>query len=301
MNIYFIGFLAILPVIGVLYYVNAKDVVKEPRYLLRNLFIYGCLSSISVYFLELFLNFFFPVDGVTDFAQMFLNVFLGIALVEEGMKLSGVLLIAMKNGEFDCRYDAIVYCVYSSLGFAFIENFLYILGSIADGDVITTVIGRAIFSIPGHAMFGAMMGYFVGLAKEAKIKKSGSYFLYLILSLAMPMLVHTVYDWALMMSSASSYLENGFNLFYIALFVLSFIFALIISIALINRTSKIKTDFFGKNLVEMMNFIASPAPNPVVSNPSAQTLDANTALVNNTTTTVPATNNEIVNNNTPNI
>lgn len=273
--IYVIVLLAALPVLGVLYYVNKKDLSKEPRSLLRKIFIYGCLSSISVLFLEMFMDYFVPVDGVTNPGQMFTNVFLGIALIEEGMKLSGVMLLAMKNVEFDCRYDAIVYCVYSSLGFAFVENFLYVMSSIVSGGVLTTVIGRAIFSIPGHAMFGVIMGYFIGKAKEAKIKKSAGYTGNVVLALVMPMLVHTIYDWALMMSTASGYLGNNTNsVLYIALFILSFIFAISIALVLINRTAQIKTDFYGKSILEEVNFVQStvvtygavPAVNtPVVS------------------------------------
>ena len=274
--LYIIVLLAALPVFGVLYYVNKKDLVKEPRSLLRKIFIYGCLSSVSVLFLEMFMDYFVPVDGITNPGQMFTNVFLGIALIEEGMKLSGVMLLAMKNAEFDCRYDAIVYCVYSSLGFAFVENFLYVMSSTANvGGVLTTVIGRAIFSIPGHAMFGVIMGYFIGKAKEAKIKKSAGYAGNVVLALVMPMLVHTIYDWALMMSTASGYLGNDANsVLYIALFILSFIFAISIALVLINRTSQIKTDFYGKSILEEVNFVQStvvtygavPAVNaPVVS------------------------------------
>ncbi|MDO4730348.1 MAG: PrsW family glutamic-type intramembrane protease [Candidatus Saccharibacteria bacterium] len=256
--IYIIVLLAALPVLGVLYYVNKKDLEKEPRSLLRKIFIYGCLSSVSVLFLEMFMDYFVPVDGVTNPGQMFTNVFLGIALIEEGMKLSGVMLLAMKNVEFDCRYDAIVYCVYSSLGFAFVENFLYVMSSTVSGGVLTTVIGRAIFSIPGHAMFGVIMGYFIGKAKEAKIKKSVGYSGNVVLALVMPMLVHTIYDWALMMSTASGYLGNSANsVLYIALFILSFIFAISIALVLINRTSQIKTDFYGKNILEEVNFVQS--------------------------------------------
>lgn len=256
--LYVIVLLAALPVLGVLYYVNKKDLVKEPRSLLRKIFIYGCLSSVSVLFLEMFMDYFVPVDGVTNPGQMFTNVFLGIALIEEGMKLSGVMLLAMKNAEFDCRYDAIVYCVYSSLGFAFVENFLYVMSSTATGGILTTVIGRAIFSIPGHAMFGVIMGYFIGKAKEAKIKKSVGYAGNVVLALVMPMVVHTIYDWALMMSTASGYLGNNTNsVLYIALFILSFIFAISIALVLINRTSQIKTDFYGKNILEEVNFVQS--------------------------------------------
>ena len=256
--LYVVVLLAALPVLGVLYYVNKKDLVKEPRSLLRKIFIYGCLSSVSVLFLEMFMDYFVPVDGITNPGQMFTNVFLGIALIEEGMKLSGVMLLAMKNAEFDCRYDAIVYCVYSSLGFAFVENFLYVMTSAANGGVVITVIGRAIFSIPGHAMFGVIMGYFIGKAKEAKIKKSGGYAGNVALALVMPMLVHTIYDWALMMSTASGYLGNNTNsVLYIALFILSFIFAISIALVLINRTSQIKTDFYGKNILEEVNFVQS--------------------------------------------
>lgn len=276
---------------GILYYVYKKDKDKEPRALLRNIFIYGCLASVSVLFFEEFLDNFFPIDMVSNTWQMFINVFLGIALVEEGMKMTGVLFIAMKNDEFDSHYDAIVYCVYSSLGFAFVENCLYVISTAitsaqtGEGGVLTVLIGRAIFSIPGHAMFGTIMGYFIGRAKCAKLTKKGSYAGNLLLGLLASMFVHTVYDWPLMMSGVYEIQGDMHSYFYIALFILSFIFSIIIALALINKTAKIKTDFFGREIVTNVYVsqnirtvpagtpsvvtVAKPAqPAPLLSNPA---------------------------------
>lgn len=100
---------------------------------------------------------------------------------------------AWKHPAFNYKFDAIVYCVTSALGFAAIENILYCL----EGD-IGTAVTRALLSVPSHAIDGVIMGYFFGVAKEAELagnKKRRKR--YLKLSVFMPMIEHGIYDSAL--------------------------------------------------------------------------------------------------------
>ena len=117
----------------------------------------------------------------------------GVALVEELSKWLVLMLIVWKNQNFDYRYDGIVYAVSASLGFAALENILYVL-SYGTG----VSIGRAIFAIPGHATFGVFMGYFLSRAKTFWIDdKRIRMTICKLLALALPMLIHGCYDFLL--------------------------------------------------------------------------------------------------------
>ena len=63
-----------------------------------------------------------------------------------------------KIKEFDEPYDGIMYGVAVSLGFAAIENVLYVY---MDGGGYQTGLLRMFTAVPAHAVFGVMMGYFV--------------------------------------------------------------------------------------------------------------------------------------------
>lgn len=92
------------------------------------------------------------------------NAFLSAALVEEGLKLLFLRAGTWRRPEFDYRYDAIVYAVSVSLGFAMLENVLYVFQN-----GIYTAILRAFCSVPLHAFCGVFMGFHYGLARHAAV------------------------------------------------------------------------------------------------------------------------------------
>jgi protease PrsW len=54
-------------------------------------------------------------------------------------------------------------------------------------------IGRAVLSVPGHALFGVIMGYYFSLAKFIPLKTSS----YLVKSMLIPALIHGLFDFFL--------------------------------------------------------------------------------------------------------
>ncbi|MGC4023033.1 MAG: PrsW family glutamic-type intramembrane protease [Cyclobacteriaceae bacterium] len=66
------------------------------------------------------------------------------------------------NKNFNEPFDGIVYAVSVSLGFAGLENILYVTNS---PDGIATGIMRMFTAVPAHATFAVLMGYFLGRAK----------------------------------------------------------------------------------------------------------------------------------------
>ena len=162
--------ISILPIIIIGNYIYNKDKEKEPTKLLAKLFISGILSTIFVIVVSIILETLFPIFSNNteelNTIELIVNVFIGIALVEEFSKWIVIYKIAYNHEEFNEFYDMIVYAAFVSLGFACIENILYVLSN-----GIGTGILRAILSVPGHACDGIFMGYYLGLAKISKTNK----------------------------------------------------------------------------------------------------------------------------------
>ena len=204
--------LALLPAIALVVWIYRQDrVEKEPKGLLWKVFLFGVLSVIPAMILEILLEEIFLVFVDEDtLCYVILDNFIGVAMIEELCKMKAAKRAAWKHPAFNYKFDAIVYCVTSALGFAAIENVMYCM----DAD-IETAVTRALLSVPSHAIDGVIMGYFFGVAKEAELvgnrrrRKR-----YLRLSVFMPMIEHGIYDTAL--SLDSDWILLFFFLFVIA-------------------------------------------------------------------------------------
>ena len=183
--------ISILPVYIIIRYVYNKDNEKEPIKLLIKLFIFGILSCIPAVVLEVLLGNIFGDIEELNLYKLFLYVLICVAFVEEICKWIIVMKTTYNNKEFDQIYDAIIYSVLVSLGFAFIENIFYVY----DGG-ITIGLFRAISAIPSHAANAIVMGNYIGLSKIAKINNNSKvYYKNLYLSIFMPVILHTLYDY----------------------------------------------------------------------------------------------------------
>lgn len=242
-------YIAILPVILLCSYIYKKDKVKEPGKLLRKIFIFGCLSTIPIIIIELVLDRFFPTENVNNLYMLFINVCIGVALVEEFFKWLVVYVITFRNKEFDHRYDAILYMVFSSLAFAVVENIMYVF----DGGVGTAV-ARAFTAIPSHAIDAVIMGYFYGLSKDRKVNNK-PYIGMLLASILVPTLTHGVYDYLIF---AFGQTENFVFLLVFLIFVIS---TFIISFIIVKKVSKVDTNFDGTFAIEPSSNIINDLPN----------------------------------------
>ena len=213
--LYFILIPALLPVFLILRYVYLLDRnEREPLGFVLKVVLWGAIFSIPCAGVESFMISFIGsiYDPATiDYAWMENTI--GVALVEELSKWLVLMLIVWKNKSFDYRYDGIVYAVSASLGFAALENILYII-SFGTG----VSLGRAIFAIPGHATFGVFMGYWLSRAKACWLRgKLNSMRLCKLFSLGIPMLIHGAYDFLLSDQVAALELRSFFFIYVVIL------------------------------------------------------------------------------------
>ena len=207
---YFIAaFYTILPPIFIVGYIYRKDLYdKEPGKIIRKCFLYGILIALPVGFLEIF------IEKTGVFAEsIFLYSFFGVALIEEGGKLYALMKYPFKLKDFNEPYDGILYSATIGLGFAFIENILYVIGNLDMAREIA--MGRMFTAIPAHAAFGVLMGYFVGLAKFDLKNKTRL----VITGLVIATLTHCLYNYFIFKFSNSVYMLFTFVVLIIALYL----------------------------------------------------------------------------------
>ena len=151
---FFILSLTILPSFIILLFFVKSDKFPEPASAIIKVFIWGVLISIPIFFINTYILF--------KISEKFLAVFPS-AFVEEGFKLLVFYFVVLKLKDFDEPIDALVYGVIVSLGFATLENIYYVYFSQFSEIYGSTSLAsiRAITSIPAHASFGCLMGYFL--------------------------------------------------------------------------------------------------------------------------------------------
>ena len=94
----------------------------------------------------------------SSFSEALQISFLGAAIPEESAKLLMLWLLLRNCREFDERYDGLVYAAAVGLGFACVENIMYVLSAGAGWFQVSVT--RALFAVPGHFAFAIVMGYF---------------------------------------------------------------------------------------------------------------------------------------------
>lgn len=182
--------LALAPIAFIFTYVYLRDKLEpEPLKNLIFTFLLGVLTAFPVMYLGGKAQ---EITGLALETSPLLYAFLVVALVEEGMKYLVLRYYNYPMREFDEPYDGIMYGVAVSLGFAAIENVFYIF--LSGGNPYHTGIGRAITAVPAHAVFGIMMGFFVG---KAKFMQKGNAWLERMKGLGIAILFHGAYDYFL--------------------------------------------------------------------------------------------------------
>jgi RsiW-degrading membrane proteinase PrsW (M82 family) len=187
--------LSLAPVAFLLWYFDRLDKKqKESRRFLWSIFLWGLLVTFVAGAVEYFLENTFA-NLITDpLVYTTISAFIFIAVTEEGLKYWVVKKKAYDHPAFNEYYDGIIYAVVASLGFAALENIFYVL----EGGVSVAII-RALLAVPAHALFGAIMGYNIGLARFEKDKRESGKLLRK--GLFWAIFFHGLYDFLLLTSS----------------------------------------------------------------------------------------------------
>lgn len=173
----------VAPGLALLSYFYLKDQYEsEPLSLVFKTFIFGALLVFPLMFIQYVLT----AEGILQ--GDFVKAFGTVGLMEEFFKWFILYYTIFQHIAFDEPYDGIVYGASVSLGFASAENIFYL---VANG--LEAAMGRALLPVSSHALFGVIMGYYIGKAKFS----AGSSKKWILLSLAFPVLLHGIYDFIL--------------------------------------------------------------------------------------------------------
>jgi protease PrsW len=178
--------LALAPGAAIVLYIYLKDKhEREPLPLLLVSFLYGILSILVTLMIS------WPVNALIllkdqDLVHEFYDAFFKVALIEEFSKFLFVRFILFPNKNFNEPFDGIVYAVMVSMGFASVENVMYVFSYGFETGIL-----RMFTAVPAHATFGVLMGFFLGKAKFSNSRK----FSYSIVALATATFFHGAYDY----------------------------------------------------------------------------------------------------------
>ncbi|MBP3047076.1 intramembrane metalloprotease PrsW [Bacillus subtilis subsp. subtilis] len=174
----------IAPGIALLSYFYLKDQYdNEPVHMVLRSYFLGVVLVFPIMFIQ------YVLEKENVGGGSFFVSFLSSGFLEESLKWFILMISVYPHAHFDEHYDGIVYGTSVSLGFATLENILYLIGHGVEHAFV-----RALLPVSCHALIGVIMGFYLGKARfsadKARVK-------WLILSLVVPSLLHGSYDFIL--------------------------------------------------------------------------------------------------------
>jgi RsiW-degrading membrane proteinase PrsW (M82 family) len=220
MNNLFYIIIGTLPSIIWLLYFLRKDVHPESNRMVIKIFLFGVIAAPIAALIEM--GFFkmalimgmdsTAVSGQSYIWFFILYNFLGIALVEEFIKYSVVRLKVLGSPEFDEPTDAMLYMIIAALGFAAIENVLYLL-PLPFFEMLKTNMSRFLLAIFLHALCSGLLGYFLALALMKTEKRK----IFIISGLIISTILHGLYNISIITTDATG--NSYFTIIPIAIII----------------------------------------------------------------------------------
>ncbi|AGX05317.1 MULTISPECIES: glutamic-type intramembrane protease PrsW [Bacillaceae] len=189
----------IAPGLALLSYFYLKDEYdSEPVSMVFRTFLFGALLVFPIMFIQ------YVLETEQIVQSDIVSAFFSASMLEEFFKWFILFYTVYQHISFDEPYDGIVYGASVSLGFATAENILYL---IANG--LEYAIGRALLPVSSHALFGVIMGYYIGKGKfTAESRKK-----WISLSLFLPFILHGTYDFILVSQEHWKFIMVPFMIF----------------------------------------------------------------------------------------
>ena len=167
-TIIYLGILAMAPSLALMIYIYWKDKFdKEPLKELALTFILGALSAVPVIVTGHLLKLFGFDESSKSLLWSLVSMFCVVGFVEEFYKFLAVYVYAYRHKAFNEPFDGITYGVMAAMGFATLENLLYVF---LDDQPETVAWMRMFTAVPAHAFFGVISGYFIGLQRTKNLR-----------------------------------------------------------------------------------------------------------------------------------
>lgn len=198
METFLLLLLSIIPGFLIILYIYWRDRHdREPVFYLTICFCFGMLSTYPAIKMEEFGMRDLGIHNLmNDPFMTFTFAFIVVAFSEEFVKFVFLRYYIFNQECFDEPMDGIVYSIMISMGFATLENVLYVVVRPESAHIAFQIgLIRMVTAIPGHAIFAILMGYFIGLAKFCP--ERGNF--YLLIGLFSAIILHGTYDFLIFM------------------------------------------------------------------------------------------------------
>lgn len=194
-------FFGLLPSLTWLSYYLRKDVHPEPKKTILKIFLWGALITVPVFFVQLGLACLLSSITISNLAAALIYWFVVISFSEELFKYFVVRVKIVGSPDLDEPLDIMLYMVVAALGFAALENILYLFTPVGDIPVnqlvnramIITFI-RFIGATFLHTLCSAVIGYSMAIS-FCKVDRK---YLSLGFGLLLATLLHGLYDFSIM-------------------------------------------------------------------------------------------------------
>lgn len=184
------------PALLLLWLVVAADSRPEPPRVVWTAVVLGAVVALPVGILELWIMKHVAVVH-NPWLASYENALLFAAIPEEAAKVSLIALVALRARSFDEPMDGVVYGTAVGLGFAAVENVLYLVGS-TNWAFLAVV--RGVLTVPFHGALGAIAGAYIARARFGGLLAAHSTWrrprLFL-LAWLIPVILHTAFDGSL--------------------------------------------------------------------------------------------------------
>ncbi len=185
---------AVAPALLILLFFYFQDRLRpEPTGFLLQVFFLGIISTIPLILLDLYLTRIELYNFKPQIVYELFVAFFQAGFCEELIKFLVVMVFVYRHRHFDEVTDGILYTITVSLGFASVENILYVVGK-----PFNVALARALTAVPFHAVCSGVMGYYIGRAKFARVKRMEHRMLLTGFSIAV--LIHGTYNFLLYLS-----------------------------------------------------------------------------------------------------
>ncbi len=229
--------IALAPGIAICLFIFYRDGYnREPKLNLFVSFFLGCFAILPAIWFEK--TFTYTIDGSLTGVAIFSYAVVGFS--EEASKFLGLRFYSYPKKSFDEPLDGIVYSVMVSMGFATLENIMYVMNYAQVGRGFEVGIQRMFLSVPAHGSFAVVMGYFVGKAKF----NSGNSLLLMLTGLLIAIFFHGTYDFFLFLPKYSHIGKNLSEGLLAGGAIGSYIICLVLSRKLIRYHRNISQEMF---------------------------------------------------------
>lgn len=190
--------LGVLPSFVWLIYYLRNDLNPEPNSIILEVFILGMISGGAAIGFQYLLTF---AGTINESIKIVVSAFplimiAGWAWIEEYVKYLAAKIRILHDTEFDEPTDAMIYMIVAGLGFAAIENILFVVPKISDGidQAMLFLFLRFLTATLLHALASGIIGFFLALAIIYYTRA------YLFLGFVLGVTLHTYYNWLIMES-----------------------------------------------------------------------------------------------------